>query len=154
MEPSLEKRPVQSAEFCNQEGENDITKWHRQFCLLAYKLEQHFHGVDEADKLCQRAQKELQTLELKMREKCEIIEQNAARKRELISALIEVKKKLRMELGNAARALEEMISDEAQNALSYEASAWICRCIKTGCVVVLNIVAVYVLFRITQLLFL
>ena len=153
MEPSLEKRPVQSAEFSNQERENDITTWHRQFCLLSNKLEKHFHGVDEADKLCQRAQKELQTLELKMREKYEIIEKKAARKRELISALIEVKKKLRKELEKAAKTLEQMISDEAQNALSHEASAWICCCVKTGCVVVLNIVAVYALFRVTQLLF-
>lgn len=153
METALEKRPVQSAEFSNQERKNDITRWHRQICLLTYTLEKHFLGVDEADKLCQRAQEELQTLGLKMREKYEIIEQNAARKLELISALIEVKKKLKMELEKAARALEEMISDEAQNALRYEGSALVCRCIKTGCAVVFNTIAVYALFRIIQFFF-
>ena len=149
MESAVEKRPVQSAEFFIQEEE----KWHRHFCLLTYKLEKYFRGVDEADKISQRPQEELQTLEMKMREKYEVIEQIAAKKLKLISALIEVKKKLRIELENAARALEEIISDEAQNALRYEPSAWVCCCIKTGCALVLNTVAAYALFRITQLFF-
>ena len=88
-----------------------------------------------------------------MRENYEIIEQNAARKVKLISALIEVKKKLRMELKNAARTLEQIIADETQSASSYEVSAWVCRCFKTGFVLVCNTVAAYALFRIAQLFF-
>ena len=45
---------------------------------------------------------------LNIREKFEIMEQNAPRKLKLISALIQVKGKLRTKLENAARALEEM----------------------------------------------
>lgn len=153
MESAFEKRPVQSPEFSIQDGENDILKWHRQFGLLTYKLENYFLGVDEANKLCERTKEELETLRLKLRENYDIIEQNAARKIKLISALIEVKKKLKMELENAARTLEEIISEEQQSASRYKASGWVCRCIKTGCVLVCNIVAAYALFRITQLFF-
>lgn len=153
MESALEKRPVQSALFAIEEEENDVTKWHRQFCLLTYKFEKYFGGLDEAEKLCKRAQEELETLKLKMREKYEIMEQDAARKLKLLSTIIEVKEKLRMELENAARSLEETMSDAAQNALKYETSAWVCRCIKTGCALVFNTVAAYALFRITQLFF-
>ena len=52
--------------------------------------------------------RELETLMLNIREKFEIMEQNAPRKLKLISALIQVKGKLRTKLENAARALEEM----------------------------------------------
>ena len=153
MESAFEKRPVQSPEFCIQDGENDISKWHRQFCLLTYKLENYSRGVDEADKLCERAKEELEILRVKLRENYEIIEQNTARKIKLISALIEVKKKLKMELENAARTLEEIISEEQQSASRFEASAWVCHCIKTGRALVCSIVATYVVFRITQLFF-
>ena len=153
MESAFEKRPVQSPEFSIQDGENDISKWHRQFCLLTYKLENYSRGVGEADKLCVRAKEELEILRVKLRENYEIIEQNTARKIKLISALIEVKKKLKMELENAARTLEEIISEEQQSAPRFEASAWVCHCIKTGCALVCNIVATYVVFRITQLFF-
>lgn len=153
MESAFEKRPVQSPEFSIQDGENDNSKWHRQFCLLSYKLENYSRGVDEADKLCERAKKELETLRIRLRENYEIIEQNAARKIKIISALIEVKKKLKMELENAARTLEEIISEEQQSASSYEASAWVCLCIKTGCALLCNIVTAYALFRITQFFF-
>ena len=153
MESDLEKRPVQSALFSIEEEEDDVTKWHRQFCLLTHKLEKYFGGLDEAEKLCERAREELETLQLKMREKYEIMEQNAARKLKLISAIIEAKQKLRMELENAARSLEEIMSDAAQNALKYETSGWVCRCIKTGRALVFNTVAAYALYRITQLYF-
>ena len=151
MEPTFEKRPVQSPEFSIEDGENDISKCHQEFCLLSSKLENYFRGVDEAHKLCERTKEELETLRLKMRENYAIIEQNAARKIKLISALIEVKKKLRMELQNAARTLEQIISDEAQSASRYEVSAWVCRCLKTGFALVCNTVAAYALFRIAQL---
>lgn len=52
-----------------------------------------------------------------------MIEQDATRKLKLISDLTEVKDKLRMELENAARSPEEIIVDEAKNALRHETSA-------------------------------
>ena len=57
-----------------------------------------------------------------------------------------------MELENAARSPEEIIADEAKKALRYETSARVCRSIMTGCSV-LNSVAAYPQFRITQLFF-
>lgn len=86
----------------------------------------------KADKLCERTKGDVVTM--KLRE----VWNNRTGWNEKTQAYTEVKEKLRMELENAARSPEEIIADEAKNALRYETSARVCRSIMTHVCSVLN----------------
>ena len=155
MESDLEKRPVQSNVFSIQEEDNAITKCQRQLCLLIYKVEKYLRGLDELEKVCEQVLEELKENKQKMREKYDILKQDAARERKLISALVEMKQKVRrMERENAVRSLEEKMSNATQNALRYTTVDQMWRYMKIGCGLVFYNMAAYGLFKITQLLFL
>lgn len=147
MESALVKRPVQSTVFSMQEGENAIDQYHRLLCLLTHKVEKYFCSLDELEKLCKQVQEELETCKLQMREKYDIIEENAERKKlKFICTLLEMKKKIRrMKRENAARSVKE------QNALRITASARLYRFIKIPCALVFYSVATYGLLKLTQL---
>ena len=108
MESTHEKRPLQSAVFTIQDGENAIARLQRQITQLEERLANYFHRLDELEKFCQRTQDKFEATQRRIRKEYELIQkQHAAKTSEHSAALKRTNKMFKRRNEKAARLTDE-----------------------------------------------
>ena len=134
----------------NEESTADILQ--RQLNELERRVETCFDSFDLFEEMCRQTKADVKRFELKAQAEREIARKDAEIQAKLFSELQEIKHKMKkMEIKEDETPPEEKKPDAAtRNALRYTTGARVCRFIKIGCVMVLDAVAAYGLFKITQ----
>ena len=133
-----------------EESTADILQ--RQLDELDRRVEKYFDSFDDLEEMCRQTKADVKRFEMKAQAEREIARKDAEIQAKLFSELQEIKHKMkRMEIKEDETPPEEKTPDAAtRNALRYTTGARVCRFIKIGCVMVLDAVAAYGLFKITQ----
>lgn len=88
MEPAQEKRPVQSAVFTIQDGQNELARLQQQLTRLEDRFDKYFRRLDELEKSCERMQQEFDATERRIKEEHVFFQkQREARRSEHAEAL-------------------------------------------------------------------
>ena len=133
------------------EKENTVDELQRQITELDRRVDKYFDGLDNIDEICRQARADVKWFEQKAQAEREIARKDAQIQAKLFSELQEMKAKLKkMETKDETPQEEEGPDAATRNALRYTTGARVCRFIKIGCIMVLDAVAAYGLFKITR----
>ena len=138
--------------YFSKREESTADELQKQLDELEWRADKYFDGLDNIDEICRQARADVKRFEQKAQAEREIVRKEAQIQAKLFSELQEMKAKLkRMETKDETTPPEEKGPDAAtRNALRYTTGARVCRFIKIGCIMALEAVAAYGLFKITR----
>lgn len=158
MNPTAVKDHLKSeSRLSKRESTADILQ--RQLGELERRINKYFDDLNNVEKLCKKAQANVEKFRRRAEDEREIIRKDEEIQAKLFSLMEEMQEKSeksekpkRMDVKDDHEIpLEEKMPDAStRNALRYTKSARVCRFIKIGCALVLDVVGAYAFFKITQ----
>ena len=152
MDSTAVGKDVRSMRRSYDEEESTADELQRLLDELDRRVQRYYASFHDLEEVCRQTKEDVKRFELKAQAERQIARKDAEIQAKLFSELQEIKQKMkRIEIKEDETPPEEKTPDAAtRNALRYTTGARVCRFIKIGCVIVLDAVAAYGLFKITQ----
>ena len=154
MNPVAVKDFLKSESYSFNKPESTTDKLQRQLDELKWRVNKYFDDLRNVEKMRKEAQMDMEQFRLEAEVERESARKDAEKRAKRLSRIKEMREKLRKTMGvkdDHEIPLEEKRPDESTvNALRYTTTARVCRFIKIGCALVLDVVGAYALFKMTQ----
>lgn len=148
---------MQSSSAVPDEDESAVDKVKRQFRELEKRANKYFDDLDKVEEMCWKAKEDIKRFQLKAEADKQMVKRDRDVQFKIYSSLQEMSHKLkRMEIKEKPNTEEEklpVMSEEARRASQSTITGRVCHYVKIGCFLVVDALAAYGMFKLTQPVF-
>ena len=134
-----------------------LEKLKRQFCELEKRADEYFDEVERVEEMCLQAKEDIKRFHLKAEADKQIVKRDRDIKLKFYSSFQEVNHKLKREEIKEKPNLDEerlpIMLEDTRRTSQYTITGRVCHYVKIGCVLVVDALAAYGMFKLTQPLF-
>ena len=138
------------------EKESATKRFQQELCELQNQVKNFNEQLTCTKEMFQETEEEIKRLQSRANRRCEMIKMESTKERMVLWRLAELEEMTSKKLNDnhdATPSEDESMPEATRNAARYSAAHRIARYVKIGCVMFLDSVAAYALFKITRPLF-